>query len=117
MAADLSSGVEDLRARHDAMVRAHMVGENEHRWDDVTRTLAPGRARNELIALHHADDVVVAEFWLRGTDTGGRTSTGRPFEARMVALFEFEAGGDAMVCERVYWDRETVTRQLRPADS
>ena len=132
----------DLRTRREAVVREHMVAENEHRWADALATFAPGRARyeliasgevfdgeeevldywrsgrlvipdqrNELIALHHADDAVIIEFWLRGTHTGGGRPTNRPFEARMVAVFEFE--GDRIVCERAYWDRETITRQLR----
>ena len=132
----------DLRARREAAVREHMVAENEHRWDDVFATFAPGRARyeliasgevfegeaevrdywssgrniipdqrNELIALHHADDAVVVEFWLRGTHTGGGSPSGKAFEARVIAVFEFEA--DRIVCERAYWDRETITRQLR----
>ncbi len=134
---------ENPRARREAVVTEHMVAENEHRWDDVLATFAPGRARyeliasgeifegedevrdywlrgrniipdqrNELIEMHHADDAVVVEFWLRGTHTGGGNPSGRSFEARMVAVFEFV--GDQIVCERAYWDRETITRQLRP---
>ena len=34
-----------------------------------TRAAFPDQ-RNELIALHHADDAVIAEFWLRGTHRG-----------------------------------------------
>lgn len=131
---------DDLRARREAVVLEHMQAENEHRWDDVMATFAPGRARyelissgevfagepeireywrrgralvpdqrNELIALHHGDDSVIVEFWLRGTVTGGPTP--RPFEARMTAFFDFE--NDGIVCERVYWDRQTIADQLR----
>jgi steroid delta-isomerase-like uncharacterized protein len=76
------------------------------------RTAFPDQ-RNELIALHHADDAVIAEFWLRGTHEGsfrGLPPTGRSFECRMSALFLFE--DDRLVCERVYFDVGTILRQL-----
>jgi len=69
--------------------------------------------RNELIALHHADDAVISEFWLRGTHGGelmGIAPTGKSFECRMVALFIFEGAG--LVCERVYFDSATILRQI-----
>jgi len=69
--------------------------------------------RNELIALHHADDAVIAEFDLLGTHQGplfGIPATGRSFTCRTVALFLFEA--DRIVCERVYFDSATILRQL-----
>ena len=69
--------------------------------------------RNELIALHHADDAVIAEFWLLGTHRGplgGLEPTGRSFRCRMAAFFVFE--GARLVCERVYFDPGTILRQL-----
>lgn len=69
--------------------------------------------RNELIALHHADDAVIAEFWLLGTHRGrlgDLEPTGREFRCRMAAIFLFE--GASLVCERVYFDSATITRQL-----
>jgi steroid delta-isomerase-like uncharacterized protein len=69
--------------------------------------------RNELIALHHADDAVIAEFWLRGTHLGplrGLPPTGRAFECRMTAFFLFEE--DRLLGERVYFDQATIMRQL-----
>ena len=33
-------------------------------------------------------------------------------QIRMVALFVFEANGDRIVCDRVYWDVATILRQL-----
>jgi steroid delta-isomerase-like uncharacterized protein len=77
-----------------------------------TRTAFPDQ-RNELIALHHADDAVIVEFWLRGTHHGsfrGLPATGRTFECRMTAFFLFE--DDRLVCERVYFDAGTILRQL-----
>lgn len=132
----------DLRARREEIVREHMESENRHEFDvtlgtfehpryeivptgdvydgddDVaryfreTRTAFPDQ-RNELIALHHAADAVIAEFWLRGTHRGplrGIEPTGRAFECRCAAFFLFE--GEGLVCERVYFDAATIARQL-----
>jgi hypothetical protein len=32
----------------------------------------------------------------------------------MCAIFEFEAGGEGIVCERVYFDVATILAQLAP---
>ena len=123
-------------------MREHMESENRHEFDvtmgtfhhpryeliatgDVhdgpdevaayfheTRTAFPDQ-RNELIQLHHADDAVIVEFWLLGTHLGsfrGLPATGRPFTCRMTAFFIFEE--DRLVCERVYFDANTILRQL-----
>src|SRR5262249_40572392 len=77
-----------------------------------SRTAFPDQ-RNELIALHHADDAVLAEFWLLGTHQGslpGLSPTGRSFRCRMIAMFLFN--GSDLVCERVYFDSATIRRQL-----
>ena len=133
---------KELRDKREALVIEHMESENEHRFDatmetfdhpryeligtgdvydgpeevaayfDETRTACPDQ-RNELIALHHADDAVLVEAWLRGTHNGpyrGLPPTGRKFEMRFCALFLFEE--DRLVCERVYFDAGTVLRQL-----
>src|SRR3954470_1718957 len=88
-----------LRERREAVVREHMESENRHEYDatmatfhhpryeivptgevydgdaEVRRYFAETRRafpdqRNELIALHHGDDAIVVEFWLRGTHEG-----------------------------------------------
>jgi steroid delta-isomerase-like uncharacterized protein len=137
----------DLRDRREAIVREHMESENRHEFDvtmgtfhhpryeiiptgdvydgeeEVARYFAETRAafpdqRNELIALHHADDAVIVEFWLRGTFEGelrGIPPTGRSFEARMVAFFLFEE--DRLVCERGYGDMATIFGQLGVFDA
>ena len=132
----------DLRETREQIVREHMESENRHEFDvtmgtfrhpryeiiptgDVhdgeeavaayfqeTRAAFPDQ-RNELIALHHADDAVIAEFWLRGTHKGplrGFEPTGRSCECRCVAFFLFE--DDGLVCERVYFDTATILAQL-----
>ena len=123
-------------------MREHMESENRHEFDvtlgtfehpryeivptgdvydgpeEVARYFKETRAafpdqRNELIALHHADDAVIAEFWLRGTHEGplrGIEPTGKTFECRCAAFFLFD--GEALVCERVYFDAATIAQQL-----
>src|SRR3954468_4354036 len=82
------------------------------RYYDETRKAFPDQ-RNEVIALHHADDAVIVEFWLRGTHNGefrGVPPTGKSFECRMAAFFPFE--DERLVCERVYFDTATILTQL-----
>ena len=132
----------ELRAHRERIVRRHMEAENVHDWDTVIATFAHPRyeliatgqthdgeaavreyfresrtafpdQRNELIGLHHADDAVIAEFWLLGTHKGplaGFDPTGREFRCRMTAFFIFD--GTDLTCERVYFDSATIIRQL-----
>src|SRR3954454_18176484 len=135
--------MHDLREQRERLVREHMESENTHDFDvtlatfadhpryeivatgevfdgaeEVDRYFAETRAafpdqRNELIALHHGDDAVIAEFDLLGTHEGplrGVPPTGREFRCRCVAIFEF--GDERLVCERVYFDVATIMRQL-----
>jgi ketosteroid isomerase-like protein len=79
---------------------------------DVRRYFALSRRefpdqRNENVELRTADDAVVAEFDLLGT----HRDTGRSFRSRMLALFIFEGAG--IVCERVYFDRASIDKQVR----
>jgi len=132
----------EVRARREAVVREHMESENVHDFDttiatfehpryelvatgDVydgeeavrgyfaeSRTAFPDQ-RNELVALHHADDAVIVEFDLLGTHLGPLRAlppTGRAFRCRMCAHFVFE--DERLVTERVYFDQLTVMRQL-----
>jgi steroid delta-isomerase-like uncharacterized protein len=133
----------DRRHTRERIVREHMDSENTHDFDvtlatfakhpryeivptgevydgsdavsryyQETRTAFPDQ-RNEVIALHHADDAVIAEFWLRGTHEGefrGVPPTGKSFECRMAAFFLFE--DDTLVNERVYFDAATILTQL-----
>src|SRR3954452_12608740 len=131
-----------LREKREKLVIEHMESENRHEFDvtmetfdhpryeligtgdiydghdavaryfEETRAAFPDQ-RNELIALHHADDAVIVEAMLYGTHDGnfrGLPATGRKFEMRFCALFVFEE--DRLVCERVYFDSATVLRQL-----
>ena len=132
----------ELRAQRDAVIRDHMESENRKDWEATLATfdhphyelVATGQVfdgrdevlgyyhssreafpdqRNEIHALHHADDAVVVEFALLGTHAGeflGIAPTGKTFRVRMAAVFEF--AGDRIVCERVYFDAGTLVRQL-----
>jgi steroid delta-isomerase-like uncharacterized protein len=130
------------RKKREEIVREHMDSENRHEFDatldtfghpryeliatgevydgtqevsgyyDDTRRAFPDQ-RNELLALHHADDAVLVEAVVRGTHKGPLRSlppTGREFELPILAIFEFD--GDELTCERVYFDQLTVLRQL-----
>src|SRR6058998_2362406 len=130
--------IPELRRRREQLVVEHMETENRHefeatiatfdhpryeligtgdvydgpeevaRYFEETRRAFPDQ-RNELIALHHADDAVIAEFDLLGTHEGplrGVPATGRAFKCRCAAFFLFEE--DRLVCERVYFDVVTI---------
>jgi steroid delta-isomerase-like uncharacterized protein len=131
-----------MRQMREAIVREHMDSENRHEFDVTLETFGhpryeligtgefydgPGAVRryyeqtrrafpdqrNELLALHHADDAVLVEALVRGTHRGPLRNlppTGREFELPILAIFVFE--GDQLVCERVYFDQTTVLRQL-----
>jgi steroid delta-isomerase-like uncharacterized protein len=131
-----------VRRAREALVRRHMEAENAHQYEVAIGTFAHPRyeiiatdrvydgidevrayfresrtafpdQRNELIALHHADEAVIAEFWLLGTHRGplmGIAPTGRSFKCRMTAFFLFDDTG--LICERVYFDAGTILRQL-----
>ena len=126
-------------------MREHMASENRHEFDVTMATFAHPRyeliatgevhdgeaevaeyfrasraafpdQRNEVQAIHHADDAVIVEFDLLGTHDGplnGIPPTGQAFRCRMVALFFFEPDGEGIVCERVYFDSATILRQLK----
>jgi len=132
----------DVREKREAIVVEHMESENRHEFDvtmetfdhpryeliatgdvydgqaevasyfEETRAAFPDQ-RNELIALHHSDNAVFVEAMLYGTHEGpyrGLPPTGRSFEMRFCAMFVFEE--ERLVCERVYFDANTVLRQL-----
>lgn len=139
---------ETLADRRIETVKRHMALEITHDWDGViatfdhpryemygsgnvfdgeeavrgyfaaSRTPFPDQG-NEIIAIAHAGDTVLVEFWLTGTHSGplrvdGRTipPTGKPFRVRMAATFEFTPGSDRILCERPYFDQGMIVRAL-----
>ena len=82
------------------------------RYFEETRTAFPDQ-RNELIALHHADDAVIVEAMLYGTHEGsfrGLPPTGRSFEMRFTRLLRLR-GGPARLRARLL-RLGTILRQL-----
>jgi ketosteroid isomerase-like protein len=140
--------LEDLSERRIQVVRDHMALECVHDWDAVIATFAHPRYEmygggavfdgeaavrgyfaasrtpfpdqgNEIIAIAHAGDTVLVEFWLTGTHlgplrlpTGVVEPTGKAFRIRMAASFEFAQGSDKIICERPYYDQFAVLRAL-----
>lgn len=140
--------MDDLAERRIQCVRDHMALEVVHDWDGVIATFEHPRYEmygsgavfdgeeavrgyfkasrtpfpdqgNEIIAIAHAGDTVLVEFWLTGTHAGPlRTPkgvvepTGRSFKVRMAASFEFAPGSDKIICERPYFDQGMVVRAL-----
>jgi ketosteroid isomerase-like protein len=134
------------REQREAIVKAHMEGENVHDYEAVMATFSHPRyeligsghvfdgdanvrqyfavsrtpfpdQNNELIALHHTDDGILAEFWLMGTHTGPLHAggevvapTGNTFRVRMAALFLFDDKG--IIAERVWFDQLSILQQL-----
>jgi predicted ester cyclase len=131
-----------LRARREKLVRDHFENEVKQDWAEVLSTFPHPRyeliptgvvhdgredveryyretrvafpdQRHEMIALRHADDAVITEFYLLGTHLGPLgpiPATGAKFKVRMNAYFIFE--GDTLVCERIYFDSLTMLKQL-----
>ena len=127
----------ELAERRLAVVREHMESENVHDFDRTIATFAHPRyelmatgdvfdgeaevrgyfaksradfpdQRNENSVLRSTDDGVIAEFDLLGT----HAAVGTSFRTRMLALFLFDEGGDGIICERVYFDTDSIRRQI-----
>ncbi len=88
------------------------------RYFELSRTPFPDQA-NEIIAIAASGNVVLVEFWLTGTHLGplrlGNKTiepTGRSFRVRLAATFEFAEGSDKIICERPYYDQNSVLRAL-----
>ena len=139
---------DDLANRRIDTVKRHMALEITHEWDEViatfdhpryemygsgvvfdgeeavrayfaaSRTPFPDQG-NEIIAIAHAGETVLVEFWLTGTHlgplrlaSGTVEPTGKSFRVRMAAAFEFAEGTDKIVCERPFYDQQAVGRAL-----
>ena len=140
----MSVANDALRDRRAQVVREHMDSENRLAFDETlatfthphyeliatgtvydgadevmgyyrsSRTAFPDQ-RNEIHSIRQADDAVIVEFDLLGTNTGpflGLEPTGREFRCRMAAFFIFETGTDRIEVERIYFDSSTILAQL-----
>jgi steroid delta-isomerase-like uncharacterized protein len=80
-------------------------------WRELDRAFPDQEV--EIVKLHTSDEAVLMEAVIRATHTGsyrGLPPTGRRFEQQFLAIFVFE--GDALVCERIYYDTATILQQL-----
>ena len=82
----------------------------------TTRTAFPDQ-RHDDVRLHVADDAVIAEFDLLGTNLGefyGLEPTGKAFRVPIVAVFTFE--GEGITNERIYFDTASLLAQIGRAE-
>ena len=78
----------------------------------TTRTAFPDQ-RHEDVRVHVADDAVITEFDLLGTNLGEFYTlppTGKAFRVPVIAVFFFD--GDRITNERVYFDSASLLRQI-----
>lgn len=78
----------------------------------TSRTAFPDQ-RHGGVKLYVADDAIIAEFDLLGTNLGefyGLPPTGKAFRVPMIAVFSFE--DDRITNERVYFDGASLLRQI-----
>lgn len=133
----------ELRARRLAVVEEHFTSEVEQAFDrtlatfnghpryeimatgqvfdgadevmgyyTTTRTAFPDQ-RHDNVHLHVADDAVIAEFDLLGTNLGefyGLAPTGKAFRVPIIAVFSFD--GDEITNERIYFDSASLVNQI-----
>nr|WP_090342662.1 ester cyclase [Mycolicibacterium malmesburyense]CRL73193.1 putative ester cyclase [Mycolicibacterium malmesburyense] len=77
-----------------------------------TRTAFPDQ-RHDNVRFHVADDSVIVEFDLLGTNLGefyGLPPTGKAFRVPVAAVFFFE--DDRIVNERIYFDSASLVSQI-----
>lgn len=80
------------------------------------RTAFPDQ-RHDGVHFHFADDAVIAEFDLLGTNLGafyGMPPTGKAFRVPVIAVFFFD--GDRITNERIYLDTASLLRQIGRSD-
>jgi steroid delta-isomerase-like uncharacterized protein len=77
-----------------------------------TRTAFPDQ-RHDNVRLHVADEAVIAEFDLLGTNLGefyGLPPTGKAFRVPIIAVFFFD--GARITNERIYFDSASLVTQI-----
>ena len=78
----------------------------------TTRTAFPDQ-RHDNVVCHVADDAVIVEFDLLGTNLGefyGMPPTGKSFRVPIIAVFRFDE--DRIVNERIYFDSASLVTQI-----
>ncbi len=95
------------------MMRVHDGDADVRNYYHDTRVAFPDQD-HEIIALRHAHDAVIVEFWLLGTHRGplGKIpATGSKHRTRMTAYFIFDES-ENLIVERIYFDQMTILKQL-----
>lgn len=78
----------------------------------TTRTAFPDQ-RHDNVRMHVADNAVITEFDLLGTNLGefyGLPPTGLAYRVPIIAVFFFE--DDRITNERIYFDTASLLRQI-----
>jgi steroid delta-isomerase-like uncharacterized protein len=78
----------------------------------TTRTAFPDQ-RHDNAKFYVADDAVIVEFDLLGTNTGefyGLPPTGKAFRVPVIAVFSF--AGERITNERIYFDAASLVTQI-----
>ena len=78
----------------------------------MTRAAFPDQ-RHDNVRYHIADDAVIVEFDLLGTNLGefyGLPPTGKAFRVPIIAVFFFE--DDRIINERIYFDSASLVTQI-----
>lgn len=78
----------------------------------TTRTAFPDQ-RHDNVRMHVADDAIITEFDLLGTNLGefyGMPPTGKAFRVPVIAVFFFD--GDRIINERIYFDAASLVTQI-----
>ncbi|MHA3019361.1 ester cyclase [Mycobacterium sp. BMJ-28] len=86
----------------------------------TTRTAFPDQ-RHDNARFHVADDAVIVEFDLLGTNLGefyGLPPTGKAFRVPIIAVFFFadDGDGDRIINERIYFDSASLVTQIGRAE-
>jgi steroid delta-isomerase-like uncharacterized protein len=138
---------KDLRRRRLEVIREHMDTEVTHQFDRTLNTfggqpryeiMATGQVfdgddevmgyyratraafpdqRHDNVRYHLADDTVIVEFDLLGTNLGefyGFPPTGKAFRVPVIAVFFFD--DDRIVNERIYFDSASLVTQIGRAE-
>ncbi|MEP6625094.1 MAG: ester cyclase [Acidimicrobiia bacterium] len=78
----------------------------------TTREAFPDQ-RHDNVRMHVADDAIITEFDLLGTNLGqfyGLPPTGKTFRVPVIAVFFFE--GEGIINERIYFDAASLLTQI-----
>ncbi|MGH8975406.1 MAG: ester cyclase [Acidimicrobiia bacterium] len=115
---DLTLGTFGGHPHNEIMATGQVVdGDDEVMgYYTTTRTAFPDQ-RHDNVRLHVADDAVIAEFDLLGTNTGefyGLPPTGKAFRVPIIAVFFFD--GDRITKERIYFDSASLVTQIGRGD-